>query len=63
MKTEKVIIDGIEKEIVVELDDDYKNDTININLEDTIEVPVKDIEENLENTKVITIKESGKDHE
>ena len=63
MKTEKVIIDGIEKEIVVELDDDYKNDTININLEDTIEVPVKEIEENLENTKVITIKESGKDHE
>lgn len=48
MKTEKVIIDGVESEVVVELDDDYMNDRHLINLEDTMEIPTGEIKETCE---------------
>ena len=48
MKTEKVIIDGIESEVVVELDSNYKNDKFDINLQDTIEIPIDEIKKDFE---------------
>lgn len=38
MKTEEIIVDGEKKTIVVELPDDFKEDYVNVDLENTIEL-------------------------
>ena len=61
MKTEKVIVDGVEKDIVTHLDKDYKDDLVinNNNLEDTLELSLDDIHDKLEDTMKINIYEGG----
>lgn len=44
METEKIIIDGIEEEIVTKLDDDYKDDYFEYDdFEDTMIINTEDI--------------------
>lgn len=55
METIKVKLDDIEDEIALKLDDDYKDDNVlyNINLEDTLELSLDQIQDAWENTMVI----------
>lgn len=47
MKTQKAIIDGVETDVIINLDDDYKDDRIifNNDLENTRELPIERIKE------------------
>lgn len=63
MKSQKIIVDGVEKDIVVKLDDDFKDDSISINLEDTMTIPTKEIKDTLEDTNVINLEESDANYE
>ncbi len=49
MKTQKAIIDGIETDVIINLDDDYKDDRIifNNDLENTRELPIEKIKEKI----------------
>ena len=49
MKTQKAIIDGVETDVIINLDDDYKDDRIifNNDLENTRELPIERIKEKI----------------
>ena len=61
MKTEKVIVNGREQDIVVHLDNEYKDDMVinNINLEDTLELSLDDLHDKLEDTTMINTLTGG----
>ena len=63
MKTEKAFVDGSIEDIINKLDEDYKDDMFNNNLDNTIELPIDEIKNKLEDTIKINIDESGNKYE
>ena len=63
MKTEKIILDGAEEEIVIELDDEYKDDMIHYENEtnNDLDLPFDAIQELWEDTMIIDV--DGSDYE
>ena len=61
MKTEKIVVNGIPEDIVVELDDDYKDDTLinDVNFEDTLELFLSDIRNEMDETLIIDLRKDG----
>ena len=57
MKTKKAFIDGQEIDVVIELEKDYKDDTIieEKNIEDTIELSKEELENAVDSTSLIEV--------
>lgn len=55
METKKAVMNGQEIDVVVKLDDDFKDECVFEDLEDTMELPLPDISSSLDDTKVIDV--------